>query len=131
MSINNEQDFIGHLTATPELRATADGKEVCSFSIGVDRGWGERKRAIFPRLVAFGKTAKYVSTLPKGTEISVKCEYDIREYEKDGKKQQSHEFTVIDLKAHRSAAPAETQPAFATPAQPQFEELGADDPLPF
>lgn len=139
MAINNYSCFIGHLTADPELRVTTEGKEICNFSIGVDRGWGERKRSIFPRCVAFGAHAKFVSKLKKGTEISVCGEYDIRDFEKNGEKRQSHEFTITDVKAHRSPKQAEGEsfaeqmslPSFNSAEKPNFETIGKDDDLPF
>lgn len=139
MAVNNYSGFIGHLTADPELRVTPDGKEICNFSLGVDRGWGEKKRSIFPRCVAFGGHAKFVSKLKKGTEVSVSGEYDIREYEKNGEKRQSHEFTITDIKAHRAPRQAETDggaeqmpiPSFGSTEKPNFETIGKDDDLPF
>ena len=133
MASNNITTLIGNLTVdTPELRVSPSGKEVCSFQLGVNRGYGDKRRTIFPRFVAFGHTAVYVSKQKKGALIAVSCEYDIRDYEHNGTKKQSHEFTVVDLQVYsKPGGTDEAAAAHPAEAQPHFEDISADDNLPF
>ena len=140
VSAKNNSNFVGRLCTDPELKMTASGTEIVNFSLAVDKGWGESKRAIFVRMVAFGPQAKYIAKLSKGSEISCNCEYDIREYTKDNEKRQSHEFTVNDVVAHGrkeaadQATPGQIPLTYASgmPAElPRFEEISSDGALPF
>lgn len=140
ISANNVCSFIGRLCQDPELMMTTSGKEIVSFSLALDKGYGESKRTIFPRMVAFGPQAKYISKLTKGTKISVVCDYDIREFTKENEKKQSHEFTVLDVDAHGKREAVETAGtgqvplAYASNASaelPKFEEISSDGDLPF
>lgn len=140
ISANNVCNFIGRLCQDPELKTTASGTEIVNFNIAVDKGYGESKSAIFPRMVAFGTQAKYIAKLSKGTEITAICEYDIREYEKENEKKQSHEFTVVAVRAHgkkeTAEAGADTQIPLAYASSvptvlPKFEEISSDGDLPF
>jgi single-strand DNA-binding protein len=132
MASNNITTLIGNLTVdNPELRVSQSGKEVCSFSLGVNRGYGDKRRVIFPRFVAFGHTAEYVSKQKKGALIAVSCEYDIRDYEQSGTKKQSHEFTVLDLQVCKHGGTDEAAPQRIGDEQPRLEDISADDTLPF
>ena len=42
----NKVFLMGRLTAEPELKFTQSGKEVLSFSLAVDSGYGEKKKLI-------------------------------------------------------------------------------------
>lgn len=140
ISVKNQTNFIGRLCQDPELMMTTNGKEIINFNLAVDKGYGDAKRTIFPRMVAFGPQAKYIAKLTKGTKISVICEYDIREFMKDNEKRQSHEFTVLDVDAHSKkedpGAGAEAQLPLAYTSRtetelPKFEEISSDGDLPF
>lgn len=139
ISVKNMTKFIGRLCKDPELGTTNTGKDIVNFNLAVDKGYGDTKKTIFPRLVAFGTQAKFICKLKKGSEISVVCEYDIREYTtQNGEKRQSHEFTVIDVVAHGKKEMQEQSDESVIPlagasnaAVPQFEEISADGDLPF
>ena len=139
VSVKNQTNFIGRLCQDPELKVTINGKDIVNFNLAVDKGYGENKRAIFPRMVAFDTQAKYIAKLAKGTEISVVCEYEIREYTtREGEKKQSHEFTVCDVVAHGKKETADASAGAQIPlayagdrAGPQFEAVDADGDLPF
>lgn len=70
----NSVVLIGRLTKDPQVRNTANGMAVASFTLAIDRPAknGEKRQADFPRIIAFGKTAetcgKYLS---KGRQIAV------------------------------------------------------------
>ena len=65
----NSLHIIGNLTADPELRATSNGKEVCTFTVAVNR---RGEGADFFRVSAWEGLAKTCSTyLRKGRKVSV------------------------------------------------------------
>lgn len=87
---------IGRLTRDPEVRYTASGKAVCTFSIAVDDGYGENKKAYFFPVVAWGKSAEACgNSLHKGSKVAVTGKLTTRQYDdKDGKK-----VTVFEIVA--------------------------------
>ena len=135
VSVKNNANFIGRLCQVPELMTTANGKEIVNFSLAVDKGWGENKRTIFIRMVAFGMQAKYISKLSQGSEVSINCEYDIRDYTtSEGDKRQSHEFSVNDVISHgrkETGEQAKSNQTFTTDNLPKFEEISSNGDLPF
>lgn len=71
----NNVVLIGRLTRDPEVRYVPDSQmAVASFTIAVDRvqGAGREKKADFPRITAFGKTAELCERfLVKGRLVAV------------------------------------------------------------
>lgn len=64
MASLNKVILIGHLTADPELKQTATGIPVTSFSIGVTRRFtrqGEQPQSDFINIVAWRSTAEFIS----------------------------------------------------------------------
>lgn len=87
---------IGRLTRDPEVRYTASGKAVCTFSIAVNDGYGENKKAYFFPVVVWGKTAETCgNSLHKGSKVAVTGKLTSRQYDnKEGKK-----VTVVEIVA--------------------------------
>ena len=87
---------IGRLTRDPETRYTQSGKAVCTFSIAVDDGYGENKKAYFFPVVVWGKTAETCGkSLTKGRKVAVTGKLTTRQYENnEGKK-----VTVFEIVA--------------------------------
>lgn len=87
----NKALLIGRLTKDPELRATSTGRNVCLFSIAVNRNFtnanGERE-ADFINCVVWDKQAEnLVKYQKKGNQIAVDGRIQTRNYEdKDGKR---------------------------------------------
>lgn len=87
----NKALLIGRLTRDPELRATSTGRNVCQFSIAVNRNFtnanGERE-ADFINCVVWDKQAEnLVKYQKKGNQIAVDGRIQTRNYEdKDGKR---------------------------------------------
>ena len=83
--------LIGRLTRDPELRYTANGAAVASFSLAVDRqyknGNGERETD-FINIVAWNKLGELCGEyLAKGKQVALEGRLQIRSYEdKDGVK---------------------------------------------
>lgn len=87
----NKAILIGRLTKDPELRSTPAGRNVCQFSIAVNRTFtnanGDRE-ADFINCVVWDKQAEnLVKYQKKGNQIAVDGRIQTRNYEdKDGKR---------------------------------------------
>ena len=131
MSINTAV-IMGRLTADPELKTTASGLSVLSFSVAVERNYqkeGEEKAVDFINVVAWRKTAEFVSKyFHKGSMIAVEGSIQTRKYEdKDGNKRTAVEIlanTVSFCGKEASNAPAESTPLTDT-------DTADDEGLPF
>lgn len=130
----NKCVLIGRLTRDPELRHTAAGVAVASFSIAVDRRFkdaGGEKKTDFFRCTAWRQTAEFVSNhIQKGRLVAVSGAVEINEYtDRDGAKRQSVDVQCDMVEAlewpkdgeQGEAAPPEppkAAPAAARPAAP-------------
>jgi single-strand DNA-binding protein len=80
----NKVLLIGRLTKDAELRYTANGKAVASFTVAVQRN---KEEADFINCVAWNKTAENLANYTsKGSLIGVEGSIQTRNYEKDGKR---------------------------------------------
>ena len=148
MATNIQHSIIaGRLTGKPELKQSTNAKGtllICTFTIAVNLGFGDKKHTEFNECVAYGKTAETIARcFDKGDEIYVFCAdgWRTREWEdKDGGKHYKMEHKVNDFRfvgnkaAQGDQVPtqaAQTPPApqFSPPA-PNFEATGDED-LPF
>lgn len=140
----------GRLTHIPELKTTASGISVCSFTVAINRrtAKGEESKADFIDCVAWRETAEFVSRyFVKASSICVEGYLQQRSWEaKDGTKRTVTEVQVdrayfVDAKNEMPGAqerPAQmpyipesyTAPMTPPPA-PKYEELDSDEPLPF
>lgn len=145
--------LMGRLTATPELKTTASGISVTSFTLAVDRGGsGDDKATDFINVVAWRGGAEIVCRyFTKGRMAVVKGRLQTRKYtDKNGNNRTSTEVAMDDIYfadsapsaaagAHRSDAPiddlARRIEAYSAPANGQgnpFRELvEVDGDLPF
>lgn len=81
----NQIIISGRITNNPELKVTANGKYVISFSLAVTR---DKENTDFINCVAFGKTAELINQYTeKGNRIMVNGSLRVDNYEVDGKKQ--------------------------------------------
>jgi single-strand DNA-binding protein len=89
----------GGLTHDSELKQTAQGKSVLSFSLAVSDGQGEYKKTSYWRCSLWGTRAeKLHQYFIKGTRLLVEGKPEIRQYEKqDGTKGISAEIFVTDF----------------------------------
>ena len=86
----NNVILIGRLVREPELRYTSGSQmAVCKFTLAIDRRvrQGEEKKADFPNVICFGKTAENCEKfLAKGRKVAVQGRLQTGSYEKDGVK---------------------------------------------
>lgn len=90
---------MGNLARDPEIRYTAAGKAVASFSIAVNEGYGENQKATFIPIVAWDKLAEICgNNLSKGRKILVEGRMQVRNYEgKDGIKRYVTEIVAQNI----------------------------------
>src|SRR5690554_6189301 len=84
----NSVVLIGRLARDPELRFTASGKAVATFSIAVNRPFSKTKEADFFNVVVWARTAENCANyLAKGRLVGVEGRLQSRSYEtKTGEK---------------------------------------------
>ena len=94
----NKCYFTGRTTKDVEVRYTAGEKQtaVGKFSLAVDTGYGDNKKANFFNMTAWGKTAEAMEkNVRKGTKIVVECEANQNSYtDKNGNKVYYTEFVA-------------------------------------
>ena len=147
--------LMGRLTREPELRTTASGVSVTSFTLAVERVYvkqGEDRQADFIDVVAWRNTADFVCKyFRKGQLIAVQGSIQTRTYtDKDGNKRKAVEIVADNVHFaepkrdnsqgasmggayHSRPEPAVQQPApaYTSGNADDFEEIPTDDDLPF
>src|SRR5438477_12503276 len=94
--------FVGNAGRAPEIRTTADGTTIASFSLAVST-WSREAEGkgepIWLRIVAFGKLAETVEKfVKKGSQVLVAGRLSLREYTtKDGKEKTSVEIIAQSI----------------------------------
>lgn len=149
----NKVVLCGRLTADPELKQTGSGIAVVTFTLAVNRRFQARsgdaaaqQQADFITLVAWRQTAEFISKFfKKGSALCVTGSIQTRSWQ-DGQGQRRYatevvvdEAMFVDSRGEGGMASGytpdayESAPSFSTPAAaaPNFEELKADDDLPF
>jgi len=141
----NKIILMGRLTRDPELRRTASGTAVTSFSLAVDRDFKSQsgeKETDFIDIVAWRNTAEFVSKyFTKGRMAVVEGRLQIRDWtDKDGGKRRSAEVIADNVyfgdskrEGDFGPAPAYSAPMRASaPMGGDFAEIGEEDgELPF
>lgn len=128
----NHVSMIGRLTKTPDIRQTTSGKNVCSFTVAVNRRFKDAQgNALtdFFTVVAWGKLAELCGRyLDKGRKCCVMGELQNRSYEtKDGTKR-----TITEIVAEQvEFLTLRTDAALSETAVPEgFTDI-EDEDLPF
>jgi len=100
----NKVQLIGNLTKDPEVKYTATGMAVATFTIATNRGWttetGEKKDEVdFTRIVAWNKLAEICGQLlKKGRKVYVEGRLSNRSYEdKEGVTKYISEVVINDM----------------------------------
>ena len=138
----NKVILMGRFTAEPELKSTANGTSVTTFTLAVDRDYSkEDKQTDFITCVAWRNTAEFIGKyFSKGQLVAVDGSIQTRSYtDKDGNKRTAFEVVVNQAyfaeKKVTTASMTETNPTAATVTKPLdmdgFEEILSDDGAPF
>ena len=152
MSLNlNKVVLAGRMTADPELKQTASGVSVLSFSIAVNRGYvskgseqGERQ-ADFITVVAWRNTAEFISKyFRKGSAICVTGSIQTRTWQdQQGQKRYATEIVADEAMfvesrgdgagAQSQGSEAYSQSSYSTnvASAANFEDQSIDEDLPF
>ena len=134
MSLNlNKVILGGRLTSDPELKTTPQGTSVATFGIAVNRK-GKDAQADFINCQAWRGTAEFISKyFTKGSSICVTGSIQTRTWEdKQGGKRYATEVNVEEAYFVESKGDGQASaPAFQTQAAPNFEEVEADEDIPF
>ncbi len=155
----NKVILMGRFTRDPELRQTAQGTSVVSFSLAVDRRMARegQQQADFISCVAWSKLAEFICKyFQKGSMIAISGRLQTRTYDdKDGKRQYITEVVADEAYftgSRQSTASADNQgfgshndyqrpaPQPSQSTAPNFDEFeamgfstmdGSEDDLPF
>ena len=118
--------IMGRLTRDPELRRTASGVAVTSFTVAVDRDFGKNengeKETDFIDCVAWRQTGEFVAKyFQKGRMAVVSGRLQIRPWtDKDGNKRRTAEIVADNVYFGDSKRDGETGGAYSAPAAPAF-----------
>lgn len=106
----NSVQLMGHLAKDVELRYTANGNQVATFTVAATNTYkqqnGEAKEfTAFVNCVAWGKNGEYMSQFMKGQKVFVQGRLQTRSYEaQDGTKRYVTEV-VVDFCAGQDQTP--------------------------
>lgn len=136
----NNAVIMGRLVADPELRTTASGVSVTSFTVAVDRRFAskdEERQADFIDVIAWRHSADFVCKyLRKGSMIAVQGNIQTRMYEdKNGNKRKAVEIVAEDVsfcgsKSQSNNEQTSEDTASATVNLENYKDV-SDENLPF
>jgi single-strand DNA-binding protein len=146
MASVNRVILVGNLGRDPELRYTAGGQPVASFSIATNERWNDREgktqeRTEWHRIVVWGKQGENCANyLQKGRTVYIEGRLQTREWEdKEGQKRQTTEVVAqtVQFLDRREGAPrasggsgepgASSEPG----SDPGPASSGGSDDIPF
>ncbi len=136
----NVYTMTGHIGNNAEVRHTQGGTAVCTFSVAVKAGYGDKATTQWIRCNLWGKRAEggLPQYLVKGQAVCVSGELSVREWEKDGQKNTSVEVRVneVDLIGEKKAKPASHDGIASNQPSPQNQGGGKtaadfDEDIPF
>lgn len=110
MADQNVCAFTGRLTADPQLRHTAGGDPVATFSLAIN-GWRDGE-VTFLRCACWGKQATALEKhFAKGDPIAVSGRLKLNRWQdKEGQKREQHELEVRDWSFTQGRKQQEPQP---------------------
>lgn len=139
-TINNCM-IIGNLTRDPELRTTKTNKNVCTFDVAVNEGWGETAKTTFFHVSVFGKTAdSAMRFLKKGRKVAVRGSVSASAYlSKAGKPSANLQLAAFDVEflSPRSESEEQSVDPYSAPypndigLPEDFTDVTDDEELPF
>lgn len=139
----NRATIIGNLTKDPELRTTSSGVSVCTFTVAVNRNFGERKEVDYLPVVTWrGLAENCAKFLGKGRKVGVSGRIQTRSYEgNNGERRYVTEIVADDVEflspkgeggggGSRSDVPPPPDDAGLFGDESDFEPLD-DEQMPF
>lgn len=117
----NHIDIMGRLTADPQLKASKNGVPYATFTIACDRDVGEKNTDFF-RVKAWRKTAEFVNNyFKKGQMAVISGRLQINDWT-DG---EGNKAKLVEIEANSVYFGS------SSTEKPKYEELPADEDLPF
>jgi single-strand DNA-binding protein len=148
MASVNKVILVGNLGRDPELRYTAGGQPVASFSVATNERWNDREgkpqeRTEWHRIVVWGKQAENCANhLHKGRTVYVEGRLQTREWEdREGQKRQTTEIVAQTVQfldrreggreapGRGAGAPASAAPTPARESEPEPAPESEDIPF--
>lgn len=119
----------GNLGRDAEVRQ-AGNSTVCSFSVAMASGYGDKKQTVWLDCSLWGRQAEgsLPSYLTKGQQVALTGELSTREHE--GKTYLQLRVSTIDLIGKREDAPAQPAATAPQPAPAPMDD-SFDDDIPF
>lgn len=145
----NKVMLIGRLTKNPELRSTANGQNVTTFSIATNRYFkdatgNKQEKAEFHTIVAWGKLAEICSQyLVKGRRVYIEGRMQTRDWAaQDGSRRYSTEVVtenmiILDTTPGGQNTPVGQQPSgtsaptYSPPPEDALQEEQTLETIPF
>jgi len=125
----NKYAFIGNLTKDAEVRK-AGSSTLCTFTVAVNSGWGERKHVDYVKVNIWGKKAEsgLPAQLTKGRQVAGCGDVILSKREHEGKQYADMECTVQDIDLI-GGKPVEQSNQSSQPAQASGDDM--NDSIPF
>lgn len=132
----NQVAIQGRLTADPELRHTASGNAVTSFTVASARAYvkkGEEREADFIDCVAWRQTAEFITKyFRKGSLIIIEGALQTRTYtDKDGKFRKATEVIARQCYFSEAQRKEHYEVADPMPDYESFSQITDEQDLPF
>jgi single-strand DNA-binding protein len=134
----NRCEFIGRLAKDPEMRYSADGNAICSFSIGVNFEYKNKageptKTVTWVRISAFSHLAGICGDyLKKGSQIYIAGKFTVRKWQnKDGVDQYTTEVVADQMQMLGSRQEDAPPAAPAKPKSDAYRQIKEGNIVPF
>ncbi len=135
----NQVILIGNVGKDPDVRYTASGIPVATFSIATSEVWrdkdgNQQERTDWHNIVAWRKLAETIQEfVKKGSRLMVQGKIQYRSYEKNGEKRYVTEIVAetILLLDSREARPTHGAGGEILPPSDPFGAVPLEDDLPF
>ena len=121
----NIWNFTGNLGKDSEVKYLPSGEAICTFSVAVSSGYGDKKKTTWANCALFGKQAsgalpQYLTT---GTSVAISGEVTLDEWQgQDGTKQKSLKVSVIRIDLIGSSQGKNAPQAQTPRANPQSRQ---------
>jgi len=129
----NRAVIIGNLTKDPELRTTPQGISVCSFTVAINRGFGDKKDVDYIPVVTWrGLADNCARFLAKGRKVGVSGRIQVRSYDaNNGERRYVTEIVADDVEFLSPKGEGGSRMPADAPPPPDDAGLFGDEPDDF